>query len=100
MDKGDTLTLKCSVIGDPQLEIKWYRNGQLLKPSNRILIENQPNGDCSIIVKNCLLNDEGIYRCEAENLLGRASTQCTTHVDSKHLFIIKKIHVFSANKQK
>lgn len=87
MDKGDTLTLKCAVTGDPQPEIKWYRNGQLLKLSNRILIDNQSDGQCTLIVKDCSLSDEGVYRCEAENPLGRASTQCTAHVDSNFVFI-------------
>lgn len=84
VDRGDTLILKCAVTGDPTPEIKFYRNGVLLKPSNRITIEQSPDGECTLTISDCTLSDEGIYRCEAENKHGKAKTQCTAHVDSKY----------------
>lgn len=32
------------------------------------------------------MNDEGVYRCEAENLLGKAKTQASAHIDSINYF--------------
>ena len=80
VDRGETIELHCAVKGDPMPEIKWYRNGILLRPSARITIQNTPDGNCKLTVTDVTMSDEGIYRCEAENPLGRAKTQCTAHV--------------------
>uniref|UniRef100_A0A9J2P3W7 Immunoglobulin I-set domain protein n=1 Tax=Ascaris lumbricoides TaxID=6252 RepID=A0A9J2P3W7_ASCLU len=80
IDRGDTLELTCTVIGDPKPEIKWYRNGMLMRSIGRIKIENYDDGRCTLSITDCTMSDEGIYRCEAENSFGRAKTQSTTHV--------------------
>ncbi|KAI1702784.1 immunoglobulin domain-containing protein [Ditylenchus destructor] len=90
IDRGETLSFHCEVTGDPAPEIKWYRNGMLLKPSNRVTIENLPNGECSLVIKDCTMNDEGAYRCEAENPLGKAKTQATAHVEMNLSQVEKK----------
>lgn len=64
-------------------EIKWYKNGTILKPSNKVEIENLSNGECKLIIKDCTMNDEGIYYCEAENLLGKAKVQAIAHIGSE-----------------
>ncbi|KAK5975978.1 hypothetical protein GCK32_004118, partial [Trichostrongylus colubriformis] len=79
-DRGGSFTLKCAVKGDPFPEIKWYRNGILVRSSPRTIIETSPDGSCTLTVKECTMSDEGIYRCEAENKHGKARTQATAHV--------------------
>uniref|UniRef100_A0A0N4WUT8 Muscle M-line assembly protein unc-89 n=1 Tax=Haemonchus placei TaxID=6290 RepID=A0A0N4WUT8_HAEPC len=79
-DRGESFTLKCAVKGDPFPEIKWYRNGILVRDSQRTTIETSADGTCSLTVKECTMSDEGIYRCEAENKHGKAKTQATAHV--------------------
>ena len=81
IDRGETLTFHCIVTGDPDPKIKWYRNGTLLKPTDRISIEKTPDGQCTLLIKDCSLTDEGVYRCEAENPLGKAKTQANAHVE-------------------
>lgn len=81
LDRGETLTFHCEVTGDPQPEIKWYRNGTLLKPNDKISIENTPDGKCTLTIKDCNMTDEGVYRCEASNAHGTAKTQANAHVD-------------------
>ncbi|KAK6021957.1 immunoglobulin I-set domain protein, partial [Ostertagia ostertagi] len=79
-DRGESFTLKCAVQGDPFPEIKWYRNGILVRDSPRTTIETSADGSCTLTVKECTMSDEGIYRCEAENKHGKAKTQATAHV--------------------
>ncbi|CAD6189828.1 unnamed protein product [Caenorhabditis auriculariae] len=79
-DRGETFILKCAVTGDPTPEIKWYRNGQLVRNGPRSVVETSPDGTCSLTIKECTMSDEGIYRCEAENKHGKAKTQATAHV--------------------
>uniref|UniRef100_A0A0K0DG20 Muscle M-line assembly protein unc-89 n=1 Tax=Angiostrongylus cantonensis TaxID=6313 RepID=A0A0K0DG20_ANGCA len=79
-DRGETFTLKCAVKGDPFPEIKWFRNGTLVRDSSRTRIETAVDGSCLLTVKDCTMSDEGVYRCEAENKHGKAKTQATAHV--------------------
>ncbi|CAJ0570275.1 unnamed protein product, partial [Mesorhabditis spiculigera] len=80
-ERGASLTLKCEVRGDPFPEIKWYRNGALVRNGPRTRVETTPEGVCTLTVSECTMSDEGIYRCEAENKHGKAKTQATAHVD-------------------
>jgi hypothetical protein len=81
ISEGDTLTFHCAVSGDPAPEIKWLKNGMPIKPSDRIIIENTPDGECKLTIKDATTNDEGLYRVEAVNKHGTATTQATAHVD-------------------
>ncbi|VDM36482.1 unnamed protein product [Toxocara canis] len=80
LDRGDTLELSCTVTGDPKPDIKWYRNGMLMRSTGRITLEKFDDGRCTLTITDCTMSDEGIYRCEAENAFGKAKTQSTVHV--------------------
>jgi hypothetical protein len=82
VDRSSEITLKCAVAGDPKPDIRWYKNGTLVRTAGRVNIETQEDGTCTLTVKDCTMSDEGIYRCEAENKHGRAKTQATVHVQS------------------
>jgi hypothetical protein len=81
VERGATMVFTCAVTGDPEPEIKWFRNGLPLKPTNRISIEQLPGGECKLTIQDCSMTDEGIYRCEATNPLGTAKTQATGHIE-------------------
>lgn len=79
-----------------------YRNGILLRQTDRTKMETLSDGTCTLTVNECTMSDEGIYRCEAENKLGRAKTQCTAHVQClffcifsmcRHILFIRKIDI-------
>ncbi|CEF63660.1 Hemicentin-1 [Strongyloides ratti] len=81
VDRGGELFMTCTVTGSPFPQIKFYRNGVLLRSNNKVKIEILPDGVCNLTVSDCTLSDEGIYRCEAENKYGKAKTQSTIHVE-------------------
>ncbi|KIH58430.1 hypothetical protein ANCDUO_11361 [Ancylostoma duodenale] len=42
--------MKCAVKGDPFPEIKWYRNGTLVRDTTRTTIETTEEGLCTLTV--------------------------------------------------
>ncbi|KAL4237779.1 hypothetical protein ACF0H5_002491 [Mactra antiquata] len=66
---GETKTLECRVTGHPEPQVKWYFYKASIhqKPETREV--KSSNKD--LVLKNLSKKDEGIYRCEASNKLGK-----------------------------
>ena len=63
---GDTVLLKCEVIGEPMPTIHWQKNQQDLTPipgDSRVVV--LPSG--ALQISRLQLGDIGIYRCLARN---------------------------------
>ncbi|KRY70707.1 Muscle M-line assembly protein unc-89 [Trichinella pseudospiralis] len=69
------LLLECICSSSESPEIKWYKDGDLLQQSDRIIIENLPDGKCRLKIHSCTPDDEGLYRCVAEDSTGSANTK-------------------------
>ena len=69
---NQTLTLTCSVSGDPQPTISWSKDGTLLSETTKILTK-----------QNVQLGDEGNYSCKATNKHGNATATSNVIVDGK-----------------
>lgn len=65
-DEG-AVNLECKVIGVPQPVLKWYKDGEELKPGDIHRIISGQDGTC------CL----GTYTCEAQNCMGIASSSAS-----------------------
>ncbi|XP_074387465.1 myosin-binding protein C, fast-type-like [Zonotrichia albicollis] len=53
-------------LSNPDLPLKWYKNGQLIKPSNKYVIENV--GLKRILTINkCSLADDAAYECRVND---------------------------------
>ena len=81
LERGDTLVAHCIVESESPYEVKFYRNGQLLRPSNRVTIEITPDGSCRLTINDATMSDEGTYRAAVVNQFGSAQTQGFAHVD-------------------
>ncbi|KAB7507356.1 Muscle M-line assembly protein unc-89, partial [Armadillidium nasatum] len=62
-----TVNLECKVIGVPQPVLKWFKDGEELKPGDIHRIISGEGGTC------CL----GTYTCEAHNCMGIASSSAS-----------------------
>ncbi|KAG6445625.1 hypothetical protein O3G_MSEX004002 [Manduca sexta] len=65
-DEG-AVNLECKVIGVPQPVLKWYKDGEELKPGDIHRIISGQDGTC------CL----GTYTCEASNCMGVAASSAS-----------------------
>lgn len=63
-----TVSINCSVTGNPQPEITWYKNGILLE-NTLIRRWNYP----TLKIHTMDPDDEGIYQCFAKNIAGEIS---------------------------
>ncbi|XP_068161151.1 myosin binding protein Cb isoform X3 [Antennarius striatus] len=61
VDKGKKIVLKCEVI-DPNVQVKWLKNGQEIKPSAKYVME--ANGNIrTLTINKATLADDAAYEC-------------------------------------
>ena len=78
VDEGQIAFLKCKADGHPPPRVKWSKINSSL-PVRRHVVESSG----ALIVKNVKLEDDGVYNCRAENLLGsvNASVKLTVQCE-------------------
>lgn len=62
---GQRVTFKCLADGDPPPNVVWRRDDGKM-PLGRVSIQE----DKSLQIENVQLGDEGLYICNAENIVG------------------------------
>nr|KAF6498407.1 hypothetical protein HJG63_020084 [Rousettus aegyptiacus] len=63
---------KCSVIGIPNPEVKWYKEYMCIEPDNVKYVISEENGNHTLKIRNVCLSDSATYRCRAVNCVGEA----------------------------
>ncbi|XP_041428649.1 vascular endothelial growth factor receptor kdr-like isoform X2 [Xenopus laevis] len=69
VNSSSTLFLECRVNGTPTPTITWLKNGYVIKPASGIMQYNS-----TLVIERVKKEDEGVYKCEAVNELGKVST--------------------------
>ncbi|XP_037831939.1 myosin light chain kinase, smooth muscle isoform X2 [Kryptolebias marmoratus] len=80
---GQRLRLQCRLTADAtaaEAAVTWTLDGKVIKPSKFIILANE-GGLCSLTIDKALPEDEGVYKCRAENSAGRTDCSCTVLVD-------------------
>ncbi|NWX45647.1 OBSCN protein, partial [Steatornis caripensis] len=73
--EGEDAQFTCTVEGAPRPQIRWYKDGLLLKDSNKYQTFSEPrSGIIVLVVKNPSDEDMGHYECELVNRLGSAKS--------------------------
>ncbi|KAG6445947.1 hypothetical protein O3G_MSEX004176 [Manduca sexta] len=70
------------VFGIPAPEISWYKNGQLLRPSEKYSIKRDGDAAC-LYVRDLVPDDAGAYKCVAKNREGAAECEANLEVVDK-----------------
>lgn len=71
--RGDIVRFDVTVTGDPEPELSWFQDGELIREDARHIITYSKNGVCSLIIKSVTEDDEGEYSCEVSNSFGQTS---------------------------
>ncbi|XP_024661230.2 myosin light chain kinase, smooth muscle isoform X2 [Maylandia zebra] len=77
---GQRLRLQCRLATASDVTVTWTLDGKVIKASKFIILANE-GGLCSLTIDKALPEDEGQYKCRAENSAGKAECSCTVLVD-------------------
>ncbi|CAH8519538.1 unnamed protein product [Schistosoma turkestanicum] len=84
--QGENLTLVCSFISKPKMQIQWFYNGVLIQPHWSHVIQTvSPGINFTTTLYFKQLNkttNEGYYQCQASNQIGQASAIFNVHVEN------------------
>ncbi|XP_006119502.2 uncharacterized protein LOC102451731 [Pelodiscus sinensis] len=76
---GASACFQCLVVGFPNPNISWYKDGILLE-GDRYCMEERQMGFHNLIIGNLIQNDEGEYKCVAANRAGTADTSAVLNI--------------------
>ena len=71
-DEFETVKLKCSVDGDPRLNITWWKNGVRVRQTENIEVKHT-----SLTITDLVEDDTGKYSCHASNDYGAVTINFT-----------------------
>uniref|UniRef100_A0A8B9Q9N8 Myosin light chain kinase, smooth muscle n=1 Tax=Apteryx owenii TaxID=8824 RepID=A0A8B9Q9N8_APTOW len=77
---GEKLVLQCRISSDPPAAVTWTLDSKLLKSSKSVVI-SQEGTLCSLTIEKAVPEDEGEYKCIAENAAGKAECACRVQVE-------------------
>ncbi|XP_059367197.1 myosin-binding protein C, slow-type isoform X2 [Carassius carassius] len=77
VDKGGKIRLVVD-LADPTVELKWYKNGQEIRPTPKYIFEHKGTQRI-MVINNCQINDDAAYSVTA------GEEKCTTELFVKEL---------------
>ncbi|NXY83672.1 OBSCN protein, partial [Alcedo cyanopectus] len=73
--EGEDVQFTCTIEGAPRPQIRWYKDGVMLKDTSKYQTFSEPrSGMLVLVVKNPSDEDMGHYECELVNRLGSAKS--------------------------
>ena len=74
--------LLCCLSGKPAPQVQWFKDGLELDVVRDTHYQIEyTSGVCTLEIGVCGLNDNGVYMCRAENVLGCDETKCNVVVE-------------------
>ncbi|XP_053107711.1 myosin light chain kinase, smooth muscle isoform X2 [Hemicordylus capensis] len=78
--EGEKLVLQCQVSSDPPAVVTWTLAGKVIK-SSKFIVLSQEGSLCSLTIDKAFPEDEGQYKCIAENTAGKSECACNVLVE-------------------
>lgn len=97
---GEDVEFLCEIdLGDPVSEVEWDRQGRTVRTSERVV--SSVNGTkASLTIKQCAVEDIGLYTVRASNKLGAAESEASLTVNCEYLYcrmIVKVIYICNSS---
>lgn len=89
---GEVTKLEVKVTGKPKPKVKWFKEKELIQPSEEYQIEEFDDGTSVLVINNVYPDDQGEITFEAHNPLGVAVT--TTELSVEGIFFRNVIRYF------
>lgn len=90
--EGQPVRFEVVVTGEPEPELTWFLDGEVIRDSPVYRIEPSSNGRCVLVLPESFPEDEGVYECQATNIHGTVSTKADLHISGKvFYFIIQRL---------
>ncbi|CAH0694872.1 unnamed protein product [Spodoptera exigua] len=80
---GQPLKLEARVMAFPAPEIKWFKDGLPVRPSQAVNFVNQPGGVVGLSIDCCKPEDAGNYSLTVTNRLGEVASKAKVEVGQK-----------------
>lgn len=83
---GYTIQFECKVEGSPRPQITWFRQTQIILPSQDFQMYYDDDNVATLIIREVFPEDGGTFTCVAKNAAGFASstTELTVELGSDH----------------
>lgn len=71
--EGSAARFDVTVTGSPVPKVRWLKDDKLLEENRKIRFDEDDNGVFSLFVNDVVVDDEGVYKCEATNVKGEVT---------------------------
>ncbi|XP_010887247.2 myomesin-2 isoform X1 [Esox lucius] len=75
-----TLSLTCTVCGDPKPQVTWFKNGAEVYPDDQYLVSLESGKFASLTIKGVSLDDSGRYTMTVQNKFGGESVDIVVSI--------------------
>ena len=72
--EGSAARMQCRVLGDPEPDIIWYKDGKELREGRKYRFEFEDADVVVLLINNAAMTDLGTYTCKAVNRAGTAES--------------------------
>ena len=79
VSEGSQIKMTATVIGQPDPQVHWTKNGEKLRPGGRERMKLE-NGLATLEISAALSEDSGYYTCVATNSYGQSSSEAVVRV--------------------
>ena len=86
--EGDSVNYVCKVFGVPEPDIIWYRDNVELKLGDRLSLDYDEEGVCTLLIRDVAMEDVADYTCKATNDVGEATTAASLVVQGKSAALV------------
>lgn len=84
INEGSSIVFKCRVIGKPIPAAQWFKGPNIIKPSK--FFQMSRDGEYySLRITEAFPEDEGVYKCELGNSLGKITTSANLRVQAPEM---------------